>query len=47
MSMAIFDDYGFVFCGACGAEILCDPETGDMPNVCEECGDIPDYSDCP
>ena len=31
------DNNGMLHC-ACGAEILCDKETGDMPEKCPKCG---------
>lgn len=37
IALAYTDDLGIVHCGECGAELLCN-ETGDMPDVCPECG---------
>lgn len=37
------DNNGMLHC-ACGAEILCDKETGDMPEKCPKCGATLDYS---
>ena len=34
---------GRVLC-SCGAELECDHETGDMPEVCPICGKIIDWS---
>ena len=36
-ALAYMDDLGVARCGECGAELLCN-ETGDMPDVCPECG---------
>ena len=36
-ALARMDDLGGARCGECGAELLCN-ETGDMPDVCPECG---------
>jgi len=36
-ALARMDDLGVARCGECGAELLCN-ETGDMPDVCPECG---------
>ena len=36
-ALAYTDDLGVARCGECGAELLCN-ETGDMPDVCPECG---------
>ena len=36
-AMAYVDDLGVARCGECGAELLCSG-TGDMPDVCPECG---------
>ena len=36
-AMAYMDDLGVARCGECGAELLCSG-TGDMPDVCPECG---------
>lgn len=37
IALAYMDDLGVARCGECGAELLCN-ETGDMPDVCPECG---------
>lgn len=37
------DNNSMLHC-ACGAEILCDKETGDMPEKCPKCGATLDYS---
>ena len=37
IALAYTDDLGVARCGECGAELLCS-ETGDMPDVCPECG---------
>ena len=44
-SKAIMLDNGLVVCESCGAELECNHETGDMPDVCPECGKIIDWSD--
>ena len=36
-ALARMDDLGVARCGECGAELLCSG-TGDMPDVCPECG---------
>ena len=36
-ALAYMDDLGVARCGECGAELLCSG-TGDMPDVCPECG---------
>lgn len=36
-ALAYTDDLGVARCGECGAELLCSG-TGDMPDVCPECG---------
>ena len=36
-ALAYMDDLGVARCGECGAELLCGG-TGDMPDVCPECG---------
>ena len=36
-ALAYTDDLGVARCGECGTELLCN-ETGDMPDVCPECG---------
>lgn len=36
-ALAYTDDLGVARCGECGAELLCGG-TGDMPDVCPECG---------
>lgn len=38
-------DNGLVVCESCGAELECNHETGDMPDVCPECGKAIDWSD--
>ncbi len=40
---AYVDDVGLVHCGKCKGELLCDPETGDMPSVCPHCAAPVDY----
>ena len=42
---AIMLDNGLVVCESCGAELECNHETGDMPDVCPECGKAIDWSD--
>lgn len=37
IALAYMDDLGVARCGECGAELLCNG-TGDMPDVCPECG---------
>ncbi len=37
IALAYMDDLGVARCGECGAELLCN-ETGDMPDMCPECG---------
>ena len=37
IALTYMDDLGVARCGECGAELLCN-ETGDMPDVCPECG---------
>ena len=37
IALAYMDDLGVARCGECGAELLCSG-TGDMPDVCPECG---------
>ena len=37
LALAYTDDLGVARCGECGTELLCN-ETGDMPDVCPECG---------
>lgn len=44
-SKAIMLDNGLVVCESCGAELECNHETGDMPDVCPECGKAIDWSD--
>lgn len=44
-SKAIMLDNGLVVCESCGAELECNHETGDMPDVCPECGKVIDWSD--
>ena len=44
-SKAIMLDNGLVVCESCGAELECNHETGDMPDVCPECGKTIDWSD--
>jgi len=36
-ALAYTDDLGVARCGKCGTELLCN-ETGDMPDMCPECG---------
>lgn len=43
-SKAIMLDNGLVVCESCGAELECNHETGDMPDVCPECGKVIDWS---
>lgn len=42
---AILHDDGLVFCSECNAELECDHETGDMPDICPGCGALLDWSD--
>lgn len=44
-SKATMLDNGLVVCESCGAELECNHETGDMPDVCPECGKVIDWSD--
>lgn len=37
IALAYMDDLGVARCGECGVELLCSG-TGDMPDVCPECG---------
>ena len=39
-SKAIMLDNGLVVCESCGAELECNHETGDTPDVCPECGKV-------
>lgn len=43
IAKAVLAEYGLVICASCGAELVCDHETGDMPDNCPCCQKIIDW----